>query len=400
MKKWLKENFKKNKKTIIFISLAFIAWRVWVQTFLLLGWFVLPLKEILLDGGMENFFTRPGLWAWANFDGEHYLAIALQGYGNFEQAFFPFFPWLIRVVAYPLRESLFALLISGLTISHFAFLVALFLFYKLIKLDFEERVAQLAILFLLVFPTSFFFGAVYPESLFLLLIIGSFYAARKKQWWIAGILGAFASATRVVGIFLLPALLWEWWTQHQEKKKITNYQLLITLIPLLLIPLGLLFYMRFLASFYQDPLMFLHVQPEFGAQRSADKLILLYQVFWRYLKMIVSTKLDPLYFTVWLEFLTTLGFGALLIFAYLKKIRLSYLIFAVLAFLVPTLTGTFCSMPRYVLILFPGFIALALIKNKQSLLLRNKIFLTLFFVLCSMLLVIATIFFTRGYWIG
>jgi len=250
-------------------------------------------------------------------------------------------------------------------------------------------VAQLAILFLLVFPTSFFFGAAYTESLFLVLILGSFYAARKKNWWLAGVLGAFASATRIVGIFLLPALLWEWWEQNKE---IGNWRRMSSALPLLLIPLGLLFYMRFLASYFQDPLMFFHVQPAFGAQGSAGKLILLYQVFWRYLKMVVTTKLDPLYFTVWLELLTTTGFGVLLVYAQFKRIRLSYLIFAVFAFLAPTLTGTFCSMPRYVLVLFPCFIALALIKN--------RVFRTLFFVLCSMLLALATIFFTRGYWIA
>jgi Gpi18-like mannosyltransferase len=392
MKKWLKENFKKNKKTITFISLAFIAWRIWIQAFLIFGRLVLPLKDRFLGRGIEGLLTNPELWPWANFDGEHYLTIALQGYGNLEQAFFPLFPWLIKTLVYPLRENLSALLISGLTISHLAFLVALFLFYKLIRLDFDNKVAKLAILFLLVFPTSFFFGAIYTESLFLLLIIGSFYAARKEQWWIAGILGAMASATRVVGIFLLPALLWEWGAIRNWKLEIRNWRKMTSFFPLLLIPLGLLLYMRFLASYYQDPLMFFHVQPEFGAGRSADKLIMLYQVFWRYFKMIMTTKWDPLYFTVWLELLTTSGFGALLGFAYFKKIRLSYLIFGALAYIVPTLTGTFLSMPRFVLVLFPAFIALALIKN--------KVFRSLFFVLCSLLLALATIFFTRGYWIG
>jgi len=383
MKKQLKKKFKENKGAIFFIFSAFLAWRIWLQVFLWLGFSVLPLKEIL---------AHPGLWAWANFDGEYYLAIAHHGYANLEQAFFPLFPWLIRVFAYPFRENPFALLISGLTISHLAFLVALFLFYKLIKLDFNDKVAQLAILFLLVFPTSFFFGAAYTESLFLVLILGSFYVARKRNWWLAGILGAFASATRVVGIFLLPALLWEWGSVRNWKLEIRNWRRMSSVFPLFLIPLGLLFYMRFLSSYYQDPLMFFHAQPAFGAQRSIDKLILLYQVFWRYLKMIVTTRWDPLYFTVWLELLTTAGFGALLVYAQLKKIRLSYLIFGALAYITPTLTGTFLSMPRFVLVLFPCFIALALTKN--------RLFHCLLLIAYCLLLAIATIFFTRGYWIA
>ncbi len=389
---WLRKNYRKNKKAILFVGLSFLGWRVWLQAFLLLGWFVLPLRERFLGGGMKNFLIQPGLWPWANFDGEHYLAIAHHGYGNLEQAFFPLFPWLIRVLAFRFKESLFALLVSGLTISNLSFLIALFLLYLLIRLDFKERVAQLSILFLLAFPGSFFLGAVYSESLFLVLILGAFYAARKKQWWVAGILGALASGTRVVGILLLPALLWEWWEQNKEELAKYKRQDIVNLIPLFLIPLGLLFYMRFLASYYQDPLMFAHVHPEFGAGRTVDKLIMLYQVFWRYLKMIATTRWDPLYFTVWLEFLTAAGFGALLIFSWFKKIRFSYLIFAALAYIAPTLTGTFLSMPRLVLILFPCFIALALIKN--------KFFRIFYFGVCILLLIISTIFFTRGYWIG
>jgi Gpi18-like mannosyltransferase len=398
MKKWLKKQIKKNKEIIIFILLSLFTWRIWLHVFSILGWLVLPLRKRFISGGVEGIFAHPGLWPWANFDGEHYLSIALYGYGNLEQAFFPFFPWLIKTLVYPLRESYFALLLSGLTISHLAFLASLFLLYFLIKLDFDKKIARRAILLLLVFPTSFFFASVYTESLFLLLVLGAFYAARKKQWWIAGILGAIASGTKVIGIFLLPALLWEWWTQNKKQYAIRppaqagNKQYAISLIPLLLIPLGLLIYMRYLAIHYQDPLMFFHIQPAFGAQRSGDKLILLYQVFWRYLKMIATTKWDPLYFTVWLEFLTGSGFLALLVLAYLKKIRFSYLIFAALAYIVPTLTGTFSSMPRHVLILFPCFTILALIKN--------KILRSLLLVVCSLLLAIATIFFTRGYWIG
>ncbi len=410
MRKRLIKEFKENKGAILFVLTAFLAWRIWLQVFLSLGFFLLPLKETFLAIGLDHFVVHPGLWSWANFDGVRYLSIAHHGYGNMEQAFFPLFPWLIRILVYPFRQSPFALLISGLTISHLAFLTTLFLFYKLIKLDFDDKVARRAILFLLIFPTSFFFGAVYTESLFLVLIIGSFYAARKKNWWFAGVLGAFASATRVVGILLLPALLWEWWEQRsvvssqrsvtrKNQSSIINHQSLITghrslftALPLLLIPLGLLFYMRFLSSYFQDPLMFIHAQPAFGVQRSVDKLILLYQVIWRYLKMIVSTRWDPLYFTVWLELLTAVGFGSLLGYAYVRKIRFSYLIFAVFAYLVPTLTGTFCSMPRYVLILFPCFIALALIKNNY--------FRFLLIIVCCLLLAVATIFFTRGYWIG
>lgn len=392
---WLKDE---RKETLIFLFVSFVAWRIWIQAFLWLGWLTFPLRDRFIGGGLKHVFDHPGLWPWANFDGEHYLSIAYRGYGNLEQAFFPFFPFLIKLLSSPFKSNfsselnLFPFLVSGLIIANISFLVALILFYFLVRLDVDKKKARLSIFFLLVFPTSFFFGSVYTESLFLALILGSFYAARKKKWWLAGILGALASATRIVGVFLLPALLWEWWEQQKIKSQKLKVKSLFNLLPIFLVLSGLLWYMRYLSINYQDPLMFLHVQPAFGAERSVDKIILLYQVFWRYLKMIATTKVDPLYFTVWLELFTALGFLGLLIIAYLKKIRLSYLIFAALAYLVPTLTGTFSSMPRYVLILFPGFITLSLIKN--------RFFRWLLIALSCLLLAISTIFFTRGYWVG
>lgn len=103
-------------------------------------------------------------------------------------------------------------------------------------------------------------------------------------------------------------------------------------------------------------------------------------------------KTNPIYFTVWLELVISLYALGLLIWAYIKKVRPSYLIFSFISFIIPTLTGTFSSMPRYVLVLFPIFIVLALIENKY---LRYFIF-----SIHIILLFICTMLFTRGYWIA
>jgi len=82
----------------------------------------------------------------------------------------------------------------------------------------------------------------------------------------------------------------------------------------------------------------------------------------------------------------------LLVIGYIKRIRISYLIFSFLAITIPTFTGTFSSMPRYVLVAFPLFIVLGLIKNKLM-----KIFLlSIFFLLLS----IFTLLFTSGHWVA
>jgi len=382
----MKKFFSQDREIIKFIAILFLIWRVSLLVIALFGVKFFPSRIDYLGGGVENYYQKPLVWGWANFDGAHYLSIARQGYFQFEQAFFPFYPLLIRGLAKPFKNFLF----SGLLISNLSLFFALILFYKLVRLDFGKEITKRSLIYLLLFPTSFFFGSVYSESLFLALILGSFYFARKKNWLLAGIFGAFASATRVVGIFLFPALLVEWW-----EIKVKNSKLKVKgLLSLFFILFGLGFYMWYLKKTVGDPLYFIHVQPLFKAERTAGKFILLYQVFWRYFKMILTTRMDPLYFAVWLEFLTAVVFLVLLILAYFQKIRRSWLVFSVLAYLVPTLTGTFSSLPRYVLVIFPGFITLALLVEKYRWL---KI---IYPVLVGILLAISTIFFIRGFWVS
>jgi len=374
------------QKIIKFIVATFLIWRTALLLFAFSGINFIPLHEDYLGGGIEIYKNNPLLWGWANFDGVHYLNIAQGGYGLYQQAFFPLYPYLLRWLAPVFSKDY---LLSGLAISHLALVLALYLLYKLIRLDFEEKIAKRGILYLLLFPTSFYFGSVYTESLFLALVLGSFYTARRKKWLIAGILGAFASATKFVGIFLFPALLIEWYQSRRESKN----EDIKSFLPLLFIGFGLLFYMWYLKKTVGDPLYFIHVQPFFGAERTGGKIILLYQVFWRYFKMILTTKADVLYFAVWTELLASILFLALSVFAYLR-LRFSYFVFMVLAYITPTLNGTLSSMPRYVLTLFPGFILLALLAEKYRWL---KI---IYPIIGGILLIISTILFTRGYFVA
>jgi len=75
--------------------------------------------------------------------------------------------------------------------------------------------------------------------------------------------------------------------------------------------------------------------------------------------------------------------------------RLSYAVYLALGFIVPTLSGSFSSFPRYSLVLFPGFILGATYLAKAPRFLQVLVF-SLLFVLLS----IATAMFTRGYWIA
>ncbi len=328
---------------------------------------------------------------WSNFDGLHYLDLAEFGYGyqhktDMDYAFFPVYPWAIRTF------NLFGnYLASGLLVSHISLILALYFLYRLVVLDFKTKVAKSTIYLTLLFPTAFFFGSVYTESLFLLLAVLSFYFARKNNFFLACVFAGIASATKITGILLWPALIYEFWLVNNENiKKALNP----TAVWLLLPPLGLIAFLKFQLIKTGDPFFFISYQSNFTG-RSIEKIILLHQVFFRYGKMLIFTDhWDPLFFTVVLELLCATLILVVLIFS-LKKIRFSYWLFTLLSFLLPTFTGTFASVPRYIVVLFPMFIYLASWLEKQHPYIKIA-----YYGVSGFMSILAVIFFTRGYFVG
>lgn len=328
---------------------------------------------------------------WSNFDGLHYLDLAKYGYGyqhktDMDYAFFPLYPLAIRYL------NIFgSYLASGLIWSHVFFAIALYFLYKLIRIDESEKIARSSLLLLLIFPASFFFGSIYTESLFLLLTVLSFYFARKKNFLFAGIFAALASATRITGVFIWPSLVYEFWLTHGKNlKNFISKQALTLLIP----PLGILAFIRFQAIRASDPFFFINIQSNFTG-RGTDKLILLYQVFFRYAKMVIFVDhSDPLFFTVLFELFSALLVLFVLFFSF-KKIRFSYWLFILLSYILPTFTGTFMSMPRFTIVLFPVFIYLSRMFDRQHPFIR-----IIYYLLCVVFTIFAVTFFTRGYFVG
>ena len=370
----------------------FIGWKFVLLIILWLSVIFLPLGSgnNFLGGGVERYSLDPAVFAWANFDGEHYLSIAIFGYKDLEQAFFPVYPKLISFFSSPFQGDLFMAYFSatfmGLLISSTAFILAILLFWDLVLIDYPKKVAFWTLMFLLVFPTSFFFSSLYNESLFLLLTVASFYSARKGRWGFAGSLGMVASATRVFGILLLPALLVEAYQQKIPLKKF---------LWLSLIPLGLLGYMVYQWQTVGDLLAFYNLQTIVGNQHQLGG-VLLPQVFVRYIKMLLTLDMSNILFqTIFLEFISGLLFFILPVVGYFKKMRISYLIFAFLGFLLPATAGSFSSLPRYVLVLFPSFIVGGVVVAN----LPKPIKFVTMSILFIWLVVEASLFF-RGYWVA
>lgn len=368
-----------------FIFLVFIIWRASLFLILTAALLFVPLNSPnFLGGGFERYLETPYLFAWANFDGEHYLSIAQNGYRALTHSFFPVYPLTIKVSSL-FSQDLTILTATGLIISNTAFLVGLFLLWKLIRLDYSDKIAKHSILSLLLFPTSFYYGSLYTGSLFLCLMIASFYFARTNRWWLVGLCGGIATATRINGIIILPVLLLEWLLLKKRSLP----------IPVLLIPLGLLFYILYLYQTTGNPLAFYNELSVFGEQRQGS-FVTLPQIFYRYLNMLFTVSTDNIiYRTVLVEFLTAILIILLLLYGLLKKIRPTYLLYGTISLILPALTGSFSSLPRYILLIFPVFISLGIFLSNRSLAVKLIFYLFLF-----LLLIIETSLFLRGYWVA
>lgn len=142
----------------------------------------------------------------ARWDAAWYLDIAASGYPAGDAArpaFFPLYPLLVRVVGEVGGGSPGALLIAAYAVSLLALLAALVLLHRLTELELGRPVARSTLLLLSVFPASLFLGAPYSESLFLLCAVGAFLAARHDRFALAGLAAAAASATRSAGVLLI-----------------------------------------------------------------------------------------------------------------------------------------------------------------------------------------------------
>ena len=194
---------------------------------------------------------------FARWDSVWYLAIADGGYvDGARAAFFPLYPLVVRLLAAALGSPL----VAGALASTALLGVALVLLHRLVALDHGRAVARNAVLVTALFPMSFFFSAVYGESLFLALSIGAVYAARRERWAWAGALGALAAATRSAGVLLLvPLLMLYAWDVGSPLRR-PRRRLRADALWLALVPLGLVAYCAVLGLADDDPLAPFHAQ--------------------------------------------------------------------------------------------------------------------------------------------
>jgi len=372
---------------------------LWRPTFVFLvtrlGLLVLAYLAVALVHGRFSgeYHTAPGnvfLDVWGGrWDSGFYLNIATEGYAfpkdHFANiAFLPVYPLLV----YGAKLLVGNVVLGAVLVSNLAFWLALIVLYRLAALDFGEEVAARAIFYVAIFPTALFFSAAYTESVFLLLAAGALYAARRGSWGLAALAGLLACATRLVGIVLVPVLFAEWAHQRWWGAGAPGAGALAPLF----VPAGLVSYLIFLQRMFGDPAAYLQAlgawerqpQPFLTAagsviqalgNRSLDDLLA------------GNLPLPPL---IDLAFIVTFLVIGLVM---LRDFRPAYALFVFFGAALPASSGILISMPRYVAVLFPAFIALA-VWGRREWLDRSIVVVSL------LLLALFTILFANWYWVA
>jgi hypothetical protein len=307
----------------------------------------------------------------ARWDAAWYLRIADSGYAGSDvrAAFFPLYPLLVRAAATPFGASPGALLIASYGVALAAFFAALVLLHRLVSLELGRPLARPVLLLLAVFPAALYFGAPYSESLFLLLAVAAFYAARTERWAWAGLAAAGAAATRSAGVLLLLPLAMLWWTSRPRRRSDVAW--------LLLGPLGLAAYAAFLGLSEGDAWRFLDVQDAWSREL-AIPLAGAWDGFGAALdgaRQLLSGQRKVVYFeqaagdpyriaAINLMLFGTLVFAVVACIGCLRRLPKAYgawvAVSLVLPLTFPVKPQPLMSLPRFVAVLFPIFMWLAL----------------------------------------
>ena len=289
---------------------------------------------------------QPLLDMWARWDSWEYEEIARKAYwydyahkprpyGTV--ACFPLYPLTIRAVA-PLLGSRYV--VAGLVVSNLSAIVGFLLLFQWATWWGDRRSAWVAVSAAITFPAGLFWSALYPQSLFFALTIACLTLMLDGRVVLASLVGAAATATRLEGVAIAPALL----AIYLQDRR---WRIGRDVLWLMLTPLGLLGYMAYLHGRWGDPLLFLKVHALFGRGYTFP----------------LRTLIEPLrrpggLFEVGVPF--TYLSGLLLLLGFRARLRWPVLLYGWVLFLIPLCTGVYISIYRVQLVDVPIYLALGL----------------------------------------
>lgn len=290
------------------------------------------------------------LGVWQRWDACWYAHIATSGYlpGESSTAFFPLYPLLARLAGGLVGGGP---TLGGLLVSSLAFIAAGVGIYRLVGTDFGRGTARRALVYLAIFPVSFFFFAPFTEALFFASAVWSLGAARRGQWALAATAGLLAGLTRAQGSLLFLPVAWEvarqWRSGGVTGGKHPKWAILAPLAP----PLGLIAF-----ALYGNVVV--GASP-FQAQATWRYTLhapwTVVQLSWHYLRA-RGDAIEAFNLACFASAALILARGA-------RRLPASYTLYAAPQLLVIGTRVNFSPLmatSRYVLVLFPLFVILAL----------------------------------------
>ncbi|RRH97220.1 hypothetical protein EH240_21440 [Mesorhizobium tamadayense] len=212
--------------------------------------------------------------AFCKWDCTWYVDISEQGYERFpipghsnvgRWGFFPLYPMLVAAVRTILPFSTIAIAsVASLAFGYLSCLVAWPL------MDKNMRAYVLYCAFLLSGPFSFYFATFLTEPLFVLVTSCLFLALKRSSYVAAGLSCALLSATRVVGVLAVFAIIIRMFEEHRAKGgSVIGFPRWLLgrpdlIIAILISPAGLFAYILYLYVTVGDGFAFVHVQRAFG----------------------------------------------------------------------------------------------------------------------------------------
>jgi hypothetical protein len=193
---------------------------------------------------------------WSQWDVFHYSYIATHGYpkggdGDNAIVWLPLYPFLVRLVML-LGLGVHA---AEMLVSNLSSIAAGVILYQLARQDDQPEVAWRAAAFWTIFPTAYFFVTGYSEGVFCLLVFGSILALRRYGLVPAGAIAGLATATRLTGMALLPAIAFEA-GRPLLKTRIGLRSLLTGTLAVVLVPAGFAVYLLINLRVYGNPFYF------------------------------------------------------------------------------------------------------------------------------------------------
>ena len=283
---------------------------------------------------------------WDRWDAPHFFEVARLGYGP------PADP--ARIVLFPALPALIALLslmteplVAGMVISFISTLAAAVGLYRLVRFDEGRESARAAVLFMSLFPTAFTLIAPYSEAPFLAFTVWSFVMARQSRWPAAGLFALFAGATRIQGAFLLPALILEYWL---SKRRIDRGAAV-----LLLAAGGPLIYLWINFATFGDPLYFIGIQNTVFHVSTAAPWVAIPNIVNGAIAFQPTEFWATVYFAPLAALVILLAVAVWTIFG--RGSRPSYAVYAILSLLSFASLSWPISVPRYLMGVFPIFMA-------------------------------------------